>query len=162
MIRTIFVLLLLPFALMACEQLGIDDPVKVAERQDAEGRAVGSGCRHSGRPLEECYSVNKRASKAAIFAGWREMDGYMRENQMETAKSAPEEAEPDAKAAKAADKTEGATDKTPDKTPAKTADKATEKAGEKETAAPQGDQAEKKPAAKGKKTAVLHGKGRLT
>lgn len=82
--------LLVPFALAACEQLGIDDPVKVAEKQDAEGRAIGSGCRHVGRSLEDCYVANKKASKAAIFAGWREMDGYMRENKIETVGSTPE------------------------------------------------------------------------
>jgi len=90
---TLLLALLIPFALAACEQLGIDDPVKVAEKQDAEGRAIGSGCRHSGRPLEDCYTVNKKASKAAIFSGWREMDGYMRENKIDTVKSEPEEAD---------------------------------------------------------------------
>ena len=52
--------------------------------REAEGRAVGSGCRYSGRSLEECYETNRRESKAAIFAGWRDMDGYMRENQIPT------------------------------------------------------------------------------
>lgn len=77
-------LALLPLALAACEQLGFDDPAKVAALREAEGRAVGSGCRYSGRSLEECYETNRRESKAAIFAGWREMDGYMRENQIPT------------------------------------------------------------------------------
>lgn len=94
--------LLLSFALFAalagCEQLGIDDPVKVAEKRDAEGRAVGAGCRHSGRQLDECYTENRKESKAAIFAGWREMDGYMRENKIETARPA-NEGEDNAKAA---------------------------------------------------------------
>ncbi len=77
-------LALLPFALAACEQLGFDDPAKAAAMREAEGRAVGSGCRYSGRSLEECYETNRRESKAAIFAGWRDMDGYMRENQIPT------------------------------------------------------------------------------
>jgi hypothetical protein len=115
---TLLLALLIPFALAACEQLGIDDPVKVAEKQDAEGRAIGSGCRHVGRSLEDCYTVNKKASKAAIFAGWREMDGYMRENKIDTAKSEPEEGDG---AGKAEEKTPAA-EKSADiqgKTPAK-------------------------------------------
>lgn len=66
--------------LAGCEQLGIEDPAKIEAAQEAEGRAVGGACRHSGRALEECYNLNKKASKAAIFAGWRDMDAYMREN----------------------------------------------------------------------------------
>lgn len=104
--------LLLPFALAACEQLGIDDPVKVAEKRDAEGRAVGSGCRHVGRSLQECYDTNRKESKAAIFAGWREMDGYMRENKIDTVKSDAEEEEAPAKGAeKGAEKPAPATSK---------------------------------------------------
>ena len=73
----------LPFCallLAGCEQLGIEDPAKVAEAREAEGRAVGGACRHSGRALEDCYKLNAKASKAAIYAGWRDMDTYMREN----------------------------------------------------------------------------------
>ncbi|HMX16110.1 MAG TPA: hypothetical protein PK375_04620 [Rhodocyclaceae bacterium] len=78
------ILLLVVAALSAaCEQLGIDDPVKLAAAKEAEARAVGSACRHSGRNLEDCYDTNPKASKAAIFAGWREMDAYMRENKIE-------------------------------------------------------------------------------
>ncbi len=74
---------LLPFCVLllaGCEQLGIEDPAKVAEAREAEGRAVGGACRHSGRALEDCYKLNSKASKAAIYAGWRDMDTYMREN----------------------------------------------------------------------------------
>ena len=39
--------------------------------------------REAMRALEDCYTLNKKASKAAIFAGWREMDEYMRENKLE-------------------------------------------------------------------------------
>lgn len=70
----------LALALGACEQLGIEDPAKLAAVKEAEGKAIGSACRQSGRALEDCYVMNAKASKAAIFAGWREMDGYMREN----------------------------------------------------------------------------------
>lgn len=69
--------------LAGCEQLGLEDPAKAAAAKEAEGRAVGSGCRHSGRSLEDCYSKNPKQSKAAIFTGWRDMDAYMRENNIE-------------------------------------------------------------------------------
>ena len=75
-------LLALPLlaALSACEQLGIDDPVKTAAAKEAEGRAIGSACRHAVRSIESCFQNNPRAGKSAVFAGWREMDQYMREN----------------------------------------------------------------------------------
>jgi len=69
--------------LAGCDQLGIETPAQVAAAKQAEGRAIGSACRHSGRALEDCYALNKRASKAAIFSGWRDMDAYMRENEIE-------------------------------------------------------------------------------
>ena len=71
-------LLLILFALAACEQLGLDDQAKIAAAREADGRAIGNACRQTGRVLEECYALNPKYQKAAIFAGWREMDGYMR------------------------------------------------------------------------------------
>jgi len=78
-------LLALPLlaALSACEQLGIDDPAKVAAAKEAEGKAIGSACRHAMRAIEDCYVLNPKAQKAAVYAGWREMDEYMRENKLE-------------------------------------------------------------------------------
>ena len=35
------------------------------------------------RAIEDCYVLNPKAQKAAIYAGWREMDDYMRENKLE-------------------------------------------------------------------------------
>jgi hypothetical protein len=55
----------------------------VAERREADGKAVGSACRHAGRALEDCYALNRKADRAAVFAGWREMNDYMRENKIE-------------------------------------------------------------------------------
>ena len=66
-----------------CDQLGLEDPAVEREREEAEGKAVGSGCRQTGRALEDCYQINRRSPKAAIFAGWRDMDGYMRDNNIE-------------------------------------------------------------------------------
>lgn len=75
--------LLIGLQLAGCDQLGIETPAKSAERQEAEARAVGSACRHAMRAIEDCYVLNPKAEKSAVFAGWREMDEYMRENKLE-------------------------------------------------------------------------------
>ncbi|MGB4467450.1 MAG: hypothetical protein WBH99_07970 [Azovibrio sp.] len=81
-------LLALSLALAGCDQLsskmGLEDPARKEARLDAEGRAVGSGCRHSGRAIEDCYAIYTWLPKESVFAGWREMDEYMRENNLET------------------------------------------------------------------------------
>lgn len=69
--------------LAGCDLLGIEGAAVVAERKAAEGKAIGAACRHAGRAIEDCYQLNKKAEKAAIYAGWREMDDYMRENKLE-------------------------------------------------------------------------------
>lgn len=69
--------------LAGCDQLGIESPEKVAAARLAEGNAIGSACRHAGRAIEDCYALNKKADKAAVFAGWRDMNDYMRENKIE-------------------------------------------------------------------------------
>jgi hypothetical protein len=69
--------------LAGCDQLGIETPQKATERQVADARAVGSACRHALRAIEDCYTLNPKAEKASVFAGWREMDEYMRENKLE-------------------------------------------------------------------------------
>ena len=73
-------LLALPLlmAQSACEQLGIDDPAKVAAQKEADAKAIGSACRHAMRAIEDCYVLNPKAQKAAVYTGWREMDEYMR------------------------------------------------------------------------------------
>lgn len=78
-------LLLIPLALAACEQLGLEDQAKIAANREADGKAIGGACRQTARPLEECYALSPKAQKAAIFAGWRDMDAYMRENKIEDA-----------------------------------------------------------------------------
>ncbi|HKX42321.1 MAG TPA: hypothetical protein VJO99_14270 [Burkholderiaceae bacterium] len=69
--------------LAGCDMLGIETPEKVAAAREADGRAIGGACRHAGRAIEDCYALNKRADRAAIFAGWRDMNDYMRENKIE-------------------------------------------------------------------------------
>jgi hypothetical protein len=80
-------LVLLSLLYAGCDQLGIDSPEKIAAYKEAEGKAIGGGCRQSGRSIEDCYAMNVHSSKAAIFAGWREMDEYMRENKMDVVAS---------------------------------------------------------------------------
>ena len=69
--------------LAGCDQLGIESPEKIAAARTAEGAAIGGACRHAGRAIEDCYTLNKKADKAAIFAGWRDMNDYMRENKID-------------------------------------------------------------------------------
>ena len=77
-------LLLCALALLAgCDVLGIETASSLAARREADVKAVGGACRHAGRAIEDCYTLNKRADKAAVFAGWREMNDYMRENNIE-------------------------------------------------------------------------------
>jgi hypothetical protein len=70
-------------SLSGCDQLGIETPVKVAEREHADAKAVGGACRHALRAIEDCYVLNPKADKSAVYEGWREMDEYMRENKLE-------------------------------------------------------------------------------
>ncbi|KQP35726.1 hypothetical protein [Pseudorhodoferax sp. Leaf274] len=68
--------------LAGCEIPGVYPDPKVMARE-ADAKATGGGCRHALRSLEDCYTLNPKAPRAAIFAGWREMDQYMRENKIE-------------------------------------------------------------------------------
>jgi hypothetical protein len=78
--RTLLIALTLLLAGCDLESL-LADP-RVAQRE-ADAKAIGGGCRHGLRSLEDCYAMNEKASKAAVFAGWKEMDQYMRENKIE-------------------------------------------------------------------------------
>ena len=69
--------------LAGCDLFGGESAESVAARREAEGKAVGSACRHALRAIEDCYTLNPKAPKASVFAGWREMDEYMRENKLE-------------------------------------------------------------------------------
>lgn len=57
------------------------DP-KAAQRV-ADSKAIGSACRYGMRSIEDCYTLNEKASKSAIFDGWKEMDQYMRDNKID-------------------------------------------------------------------------------
>lgn len=78
--RLIPLLLALPLA--ACDLPGMGPDPRIAQRE-ADARAIGGACRHGLRSIEDCYALNEKASKAAIFAGWKDMDQYMRDNKIE-------------------------------------------------------------------------------
>lgn len=82
--RRLFATLLLSALLLTgCDQLGIETPAVTNARMEADSKAIGGACRHAGRAIEDCYTLNKKADKAAMYAGWREMNEYMRENKLE-------------------------------------------------------------------------------
>eukprot|EP01034_Spumella_vulgaris_P019718 gene19718-25226_t len=73
--------------LTACDKIpGLGPDPRVAQREE-EAKAIGGACRHALRGLEDCYTLNPKAPKASVFAGWKDMDAYMRENKIEGAPS---------------------------------------------------------------------------
>ena len=79
----------LALLLTACDIPGLGPDPRIAQRE-AEGKAIGGGCRYALRGIEECYRMNPKVPKTAVFEGWREMDQYMRENKIEGQPPAPE------------------------------------------------------------------------
>ena len=84
--RTAVWALLAPLLLAGCDIPGLGPDPRTVQRE-SEAQAVGGACRHALRGLEDCYTLNPKASKASVFAGWKDMDGYMRENKLEGAPS---------------------------------------------------------------------------
>jgi hypothetical protein len=124
-------LLLATLGAAGCNLFGSEAAEAAAARREADGKAVGGACRHAGRAIEDCYLLNRRADKAAVYAGWREMNDYMRENKLEpvapqlSAETVAQAVDGEAKkGARPADK---AADKSADKTPDKPADKSGDK-----------------------------------
>lgn len=129
-------ILLLAFILLnatACDQvnqkLGLEDSAKKEAAQQAEGKAVGSACRQSGRAIEDCYSIYNWLPKAPIYEGWKEMDAYMRDNQLETVapQLPPPESPAAAKKRKKAEAEAAAAEEGSDKANAKPAEKSAAK-----------------------------------
>ena len=109
--RSVLCALAVLVLLSGCDQLGIDTPKVQSEKREAEGKAIGGACRNGGRAIEDCYLLNRKADKAAVYAGWREMDEYMRENKLEAVapQLKPEDfAKPKAKPASDGDAADGA------------------------------------------------------
>jgi hypothetical protein len=80
---------------------GCDKLMEIVNKQQANGKAIGAACRHSGRALEDCYRRNTRIPKADIFAGWKDMNEYMQQKKMETIQPPEDEAPPVAASKKA-------------------------------------------------------------
>ena len=79
--------------LAGCEIPGMGPDPKIAQRE-AEAKAIGGACRHGLRSIEDCYSLNEKASKADMFTGWKDMDQYMRENKIEGVRTTVARTEP--------------------------------------------------------------------
>ena len=70
-------------SLQTMRLLGVEmpDPTDKAALGQAIGAEFGAyQAGLAGRSIESCFQTNPRAGKAAVFAGWREMDQYMRDN----------------------------------------------------------------------------------
>ncbi len=76
------ILLAVTLLLAGCDIAALLADPKVAQRE-ADARAIGAACRHGLRSIEDCYALNDKASKASVFAGWKDMDQYMRDNKVE-------------------------------------------------------------------------------
>jgi hypothetical protein len=72
----------LAFLLAGCEIPGLEPDPRIAQRA-ANAKAIGGACRFGLRSIEDCYILNAEAAKADVFTGWKEMDQYMRENNVE-------------------------------------------------------------------------------
>ena len=84
MLKSLLPLTLTLLVLTGCDriadEIGLPNPAKEAAAREADGKAIGAACRHSGQALEDCYLMNPTAHKASIYAGWREMNDYMMQN----------------------------------------------------------------------------------
>lgn len=104
-------LVLVPFflALTGCDYLDLNGEVE-AQKQIKNANAVGAGCKQAGKSIEECYQSNPKAIKSAVFDGWKTMDEYMRENNMQIQSVKEEEiVEPTKNSVDTANKTNDAT-----------------------------------------------------
>jgi hypothetical protein len=137
MLRRFCLLATLATGLLAgCDMLGIESPERIAALKEADGKAVGGGCRHAGRAIEDCYVLNRKVEKAAIFAGWREMNDYMRENKLEPVlptlnTDTVAQAEGEGKRARTDKSAEKGSDKAAEKQGEKSSEKGTDKSGDK-------------------------------
>ena len=85
----------LTLLLAACDNIpGMGPDPRIAQRE-ADAKAVGGACRHALRGIEDCYQLNPKASKTAVFTGWKEMDQYMRDNKIEGQRPAADRAAPE-------------------------------------------------------------------
>ncbi|WP_137937642.1 hypothetical protein [Chitinivorax sp. B] len=74
---------------------GCDQINNALNRKQREAKAVGAGCRLSGRSLEDCYKRNPRADRAEVYAGWREMHDYMTQKKIDNIPPPVDEPKPE-------------------------------------------------------------------
>lgn len=73
-------LALTALTLVGCDLLG---PDPLAIKREADAKAIGAACRYGLRSIQDCYTLYPKVTKAAVYAGWLEMDAYMRDNKIE-------------------------------------------------------------------------------
>lgn len=91
LLRTFCLSAALILSLSGCEQ--VNDQLN---KQKLVGKAVGAGCRQSGRSLEDCYNRNSKVAKPDIFAGWKEMSEYMQAKKLDVIPPQEQQAETNA------------------------------------------------------------------
>jgi hypothetical protein len=84
---------LVALLLAGCEIPGMGPDPRIAQRE-ADAKAIGGACRFGLRSIEDCYSLNAKASKADMFTGWKDMDQYMRDNKIEGIRASVSQAPP--------------------------------------------------------------------
>lgn len=89
----LFIITAVALLLAGCDIPGLGPDPRIAQRE-AEAKAIGGACRHGLRSIEDCYSLNPKASKADMFTGWKDMDQYMRENKIEGVRATVGKADP--------------------------------------------------------------------
>lgn len=100
--------------LSGCDYLGIESQKAIEDRKNEQAKAIGAACRHSARALEDCFLMHPKVSKAGIFSGWKEMDQYMRDNNIQPVKAEIPVEAPDQAENKKEDKVEQSEDKKDD------------------------------------------------
>ena len=63
--------------------MGTESPNSSPPALTAKGSPSRGTARDAGRATEDCSSVNKKADKAAVFAGWRGVFKALRENKID-------------------------------------------------------------------------------
>lgn len=96
LLRTFCLSAALTLLLSGCDQVN-----EQLNKQKLVGKAVGAGCRQSGRSLEDCYSRNSKVPKPDIFAGWKEMSEYMQAKKLDIIPPPPDQRQNEANAVNA-------------------------------------------------------------
>ncbi len=84
-LRSLSFTVLLVLALSGCDQIN-----ETLNKQKSIGKAIGAGCRQSGRSLEDCYQRNAKTAKPDIYDGWKEMSEYMQAKKLDVIPPPPD------------------------------------------------------------------------